>query len=505
MGNKNCTSSKSEFFLDIFENCNQNRSQSNERKVRQEYLMLKDRLLRMTEVEEHLYPMKNYDKPQNQIAKFKKWLSMSNFGSVEGDQEEQVKKKTTRSKLKVTESESLNELKKKLDDISSIITPSSKKKINFDDYSSKSEVTHSNYLEFNLRDYHQLNKLSFLDKLYKGPPVSFRFLAWLIAAETPFVRIDELFFCLINETIEERSDDQIQKDLSRTYSHVNNCFNYADTRIMLYNLLKAISLQDSEVGYCQGMNFIAGFLLIISDFNQVDSFYVMIGLLSKTFSNHMGIRGFFVDGFPLLRLCMYQFEYILEDMLPKLSALVKELEVPNEVWISKWFQTLFTICLPIDMTVRVWDCFFVEGFPFLFSFTIAMLRKFESDLLMIDDIVDFVDFFKIFEPNYKVKKNIEIEAIIFESKSIKVTPEYLNKLREDYERENKITLSDFEIKYKLDYDFSFVNEACESLKSDFFKDKDNLADFDLNLLEQGQSTKDSKSKDVDYEGWKVNR
>ena len=500
MGNTNCTSAKREFYLDIFENSVKNKSVTSERKVRQEYLMLKNHLLRMKEDEEHLYSLKNYDKPKNQIDKFKKWLSISNFGSVVGEEEHQNKDKVARSKLKLIESASIDQLRKKLDDISAIITPSVKKKTHNDDNSSKSDVNHSNYLEFNLRNYHQLNKLPFLDLLYKGPPVSYRYLAWLIAAETPFVRIDELYIALINEKIDERTDDQIQKDLSRTYSHANNCFNYADTRIMLYNLLKAISLQDTEVGYCQGMNFIAGFLLIVSDFNEVDSFYVMISLLSKTYANHMGIRGFFVDGFPLLRLCMFQFDHILEDNLPKLAALVKELEVPHEVWIGKWFQTLFTICLPIDMTVRVWDCFFVEGFPFLFSFTISMLRNFEKQLLEIDDVVDFVDFFKVFDPDYKRHIDVDIEAIISDSKGIKVTGEYLNKLRRNYEKAHNITLSDYEIKYKLDYDFSFMNEACES-KSDFLNNKDeHLLEFNLNLLELGQSTKDSKMKDVENDG-----
>ena len=66
----------------------------------------------------------------------------------------------------------------------------------------------------------------------------------------------------------------------------------------LYRLLRAFSNNDKEVSYCQGMNFIAGFVLIASDFNQVESFYMLQALFSETFNNSFGIRGFFSENFP---------------------------------------------------------------------------------------------------------------------------------------------------------------------------------------------------------------
>jgi TBC1 domain-containing protein 4 len=39
-------------------------------------------------------------------------------------------------------------------------------------------------------------------------------------------------------------------------------------QLSLFNLLKAYSVQDKEVGYCQGLSFVAGILLMHMDENQ---------------------------------------------------------------------------------------------------------------------------------------------------------------------------------------------------------------------------------------------
>ena len=47
---------------------------------------------------------------------------------------------------------------------------------------------------------------------------------------------------------------------------------------MLYRLLKAYAVNDPELGYCLGMNFLLGFLLELSNFNEVDTFFLLTTL-----------------------------------------------------------------------------------------------------------------------------------------------------------------------------------------------------------------------------------
>ena len=63
-------------------------------------------------------------------------------------------------------------------------------------------------------------------------------------------------------------------------------------------------MYDAEVGYCQGMNFMAGFILQVSGSREKESFMFMVALLSKSHPGNIpvmgGLSGFFENSFPLL-------------------------------------------------------------------------------------------------------------------------------------------------------------------------------------------------------------
>ena len=44
--------------------------------------------------------------------------------------------------------------------------------------------------------------------------------------------------------------------------HTTDACKYTNGQLALFNLLKAYSLMDQDVGYCQGLSFVAGILLM---------------------------------------------------------------------------------------------------------------------------------------------------------------------------------------------------------------------------------------------------
>lgn len=67
---------------------------------------------------------------------------------------------------------------------------------------------------------------------------------------------------LIQITIgQDEIDEIIRRDIHRTFPELPQ-FNLPEKRSALFNILKAYSLHDLEVGYCQGMGFVAGILLL---------------------------------------------------------------------------------------------------------------------------------------------------------------------------------------------------------------------------------------------------
>lgn len=71
------------------------------------------------------------------------------------------------------------------------------------------------------------------------------------------------------------------------------------------NALKAYSVHVPKVGYCQSMNFVMGFLMLINGGNEKEAFW-MFTIMTKASKisteepKFEGLRGFYKKHFPLL-------------------------------------------------------------------------------------------------------------------------------------------------------------------------------------------------------------
>jgi len=83
----------------------------------------------------------------------------------------------------------------------------------------------------------------------------------------------------------------------------------------LFNVLKAYSVYDSKVGYCQGMGFITGLLLLYM--SEEEAFWLLVTLMQ---SEQYMMRGFFEHGMPRLNQCFFVFETLLREHMPELST-----------------------------------------------------------------------------------------------------------------------------------------------------------------------------------------
>ena len=82
----------------------------------------------------------------------------------------------------------------------------------------------------------------------------------------------------------------------------------------------AYSAMKPEVGYCQSMNFMVAFFLMMSGGNEKETFWFFYALLEKfTGGIHFdGLSGFYIEEFPLLIQYMGVFRDLFEKYLPDL-------------------------------------------------------------------------------------------------------------------------------------------------------------------------------------------
>ena len=387
-----------------------------------------------------------------------------------------------------------------------------------DDFKSGIQITDfsDSKIEKGIQNFYIKNNDKFLERVAKGPPECFRLTSWIILNKIPLNRSEKIYNYYLEKDLNDEIKSYIVKDIQRSFHDNEDSDKLKPKEIILYNVLKAFSNLDTKLGYCQGMNIIVSFLLKESDFNESETFYLLISIFSSTFIErnikknfNLSIRGMFSDGFPLLLFMNYIFDIEFSKMLSELKKKFDNLSITYDFWIGKWFQTLFTIVLPYKWCKRLFDCIFVYGIFFQLQFGLAFISLIEKILLKFDDETQILDYFKNFRTNIlNNEKNIEqinINELINKSEKIKIDiKEYYNKYIEKYPafeeeiKKNNIKYNLIEIDNLFNNQFNITNNFDSSNKvSKKILSNDNSSNkkvSDFTLLEKNQKSLFSKNK-----------
>jgi Rab-GTPase-TBC domain len=114
-------------------------------------------------------------------------------------------------------------------------------------------------------DFNNVSKKRLKDSLLQGIPVDLRGDIWafLTRANQLSSQFSQRVYSRLLESIDENVLVQIEKDLHRTFPEQKIFQEKGGTgQQVLNNILCAYANYDPEVGYCQGMGFIVGCLII---------------------------------------------------------------------------------------------------------------------------------------------------------------------------------------------------------------------------------------------------
>ena len=252
----------------------------------------------------------------------------------------------------------------------------------------KTKTLTKEFFQNNLKKYIFNNK-SFKKLLNYGIPKNFRFFIWDIILSEKYNNHN--YFNYEQELKQYQSilqnketSPQIEKDLHRTF--MDDAQQTQKNIQILRNILNCINKYNSS-GYCQGMNFIVGYLLKLTNYDEVKAFYIFKSVLCD-------IKGYFEVGFPLLKKNNELFNKLFKESYPKLYKHFEKHDIVNEFWVGKWFQTLFTLSVPFEELNVIWDVLLIKGFDFSVYISLALIESIEKDLLEINDSVDIVNFFE---------------------------------------------------------------------------------------------------------------
>lgn len=192
---------------------------------------------------------------------------------------------------------------------------------------------------------------------------------------------DDQYATLIQISIgQEDVDDIISRDIHRTFPE-HPLFGFEQGQKALFNLLKAYSLHDLEVGYCQGMAFVAGLLLFYVP--EQKAFQIFCRLMDDT---GIGLRKMYLPGLVGLKDSLLMFEYLLQMYLPKLKSHLEEHGAIPILYATQWFLSMFSCPFPVPFCARLIDILLLQGNDSIMLRTaVSVMAEFEAELLIQDD------------------------------------------------------------------------------------------------------------------------
>jgi len=214
----------------------------------------------------------------------------------------------------------------------------------------------------------------------KGIPSEYRTQVWmdLSGAQIKMNQNPKLFRNMVNLVPKEdggnlaKIESQINTDLDRTFPDniyfSDNSTN--DQKKLLFQVLKAYGSYRPEIGYCQGINYLAGLLILITK-DAEKSFWLLTCLIDD-------ILPCFYDSTMAHTLTELDvLSHLISEKLPEVSERMRNEYKPWMIISSKWFICLFIDILPIETVLRVWDCMFCEGSKIILrtALYIVMLKQ----------------------------------------------------------------------------------------------------------------------------------
>lgn len=169
----------------------------------------------------------------------------------------------------------------------------------------------------------------------------------------------------------------IPLDLPRTFPALQFFQSDGPWMDSLREILEATVCYRPDIGYVQGMSYLAAMFLLCMD--TYDSFQCLANVLGRQF-----LLDFFQMDMPAINVYLATHQQLMKFHLPQIYKHFKELGIKPEYYMIDWVLTLYSKSLPLDIASRVWDILFCEGVPIVFRAALGILATY-SDILANED------------------------------------------------------------------------------------------------------------------------
>ncbi|KAL4499931.1 hypothetical protein ABPG72_015280 [Tetrahymena utriculariae] len=217
-------------------------------------------------------------------------------------------------------------------------------------------------------------------------------------------------------------EEVIHNDVERTFQD-QEFFKSTRNKICLNQILKAISSSNQQLGYIQGINYIAAILLSIMP--PEETYWVTKQILEK-----YNLASLFLDQFQYLELFTFQASCFFKNFIPDLFNHMKIFSVQYEITIQRWVLSFFANDVDVQLMIKILNLFIFKGFKIIIKAIIALLSVHKKNILQLKSQEDIYEYLQEKISEYPVSHVLFLR----EMKKFKVTRRLLEECGIKYKK-----------------------------------------------------------------------
>ncbi|XP_073313028.1 uncharacterized protein [Primulina huaijiensis] len=247
----------------------------------------------------------------------------------------------------------------------------------------------SSTLKSSLKFSSLVNAITLKRLIRKGIPPNLRPKVWfsLSGAAKKKSTVPESYYIDLTRAVEDKitpATKQIDHDLPRTFPG-HPWLDTPEGHAALRRVLVGYSFRDSDVGYCQGLNYVAALLLLVMK-TEEEAFWMLAVLLENVLVNDC-----YTNNLSGCHVEQRVFKDMLTKKCPRISTHLEALEFDVSLVCTEWFLCLYSKSLPSETTLRVWDVLFYEGAKILFNVALAIFKMNEDELILTHHVGEVIN------------------------------------------------------------------------------------------------------------------
>jgi len=206
----------------------------------------------------------------------------------------------------------------------------------------------------------------------------------------------------------EETLELIKLDVSRTFPQLCIFQTGGPYYQLLHNVLGAFVCYRPDIGYVQGMSFLAAVLILNLD--EAEAFIMFANLVNRPI-----LAAFYSLNQQLMTQHYNSFYNMFAAHLPHLSAHFSNLGLRPDLYMLDWVMTMYSKTAPLDVACRIWDLLLRDGEKFLFRVAVGILSLYEKELLAEQDFVMIAQFLA------KLPDSLEIDDLFDKIEEVGMT------------------------------------------------------------------------------------